>query len=115
MSSHTATTDAAPVLWVHTARARPAWYALTAAERAEHEGRFARARESAVSAGATTDGVFDVRGQSDYSVMEAWTFPDATAAFAHWATLVDAGYAQWFAFANTLGTAHALAERSGSA
>lgn len=113
MSSSTATTAA--VLWMHTARARPAWYAQSAAERTTHEDRFARVRDVALSEGATTTGVFDVRGQSDYSVMEAWTFPDTTAAFAHWAALVDAGYAQWFAFANTLGTEGASAERSGSA
>ncbi len=48
-------------------------------------------------------GTFHARGQGDFSTVELWRFPDMEAAFEHWARMTDSGYAQWFAFTNTVG------------
>lgn len=95
----------AEVLWIHYARARSPWYELSESAREEHLARFAAAREESAAAGARYAGTFHVRGWSDWSTVALWHFPDADAAFAHWNRLSDAGYAQWFAFANNIGLA----------
>jgi hypothetical protein len=91
-------------IWIHYALPRTAWYELDGAERRGHEERWARVRAASVAAGARTDGPFSVRGQSDFSTVEVWVFPDVDAAYAHWEKLVAEGYAQWFEAANNLGT-----------
>lgn len=91
------------VLWLHYARPRSAWYELGDTARHEQLARFARAREDSVAAGGSCQGSFHVRGNSDYSTVETWLFPDAESAFAHWSRMTDAGYARWFAFANNIG------------
>ncbi|MDT5104041.1 MAG: hypothetical protein QOI25_1554 [Mycobacterium sp.] len=93
----------AEVQWIHYARARSPWYELDAAVRAEHLARFAAVRDASTAMGGTYAGTFHVRGWSDWSTVELWRFPHADAAFSHWSRLTDAGYAQWFAFANNIG------------
>jgi hypothetical protein len=92
------------VVWLHHALPRTAWYELDPAARAELTEAWNAARQRSLAAGARTEGSYNVRGQSDYSTVEVWFFPEVQDAFAHWARLVDAGYAQWFEAANSVGT-----------
>ncbi|MEW2549357.1 hypothetical protein AB0910_26900 [Streptomyces sp. NPDC047002] len=94
----------ADTLWIHYALPRTAWYVLDEAEQRAARERWAAVREASLAAGATTTGPYTVRGQSDFSTAEVWTFPDADAAWDHWERLTAAGYARWFETANNLGT-----------
>ncbi|HEX6444108.1 MAG TPA: hypothetical protein VF053_03395 [Streptosporangiales bacterium] len=91
------------VAWIHYSRPRTAWYRLDESAQKEHRERFDAARAASRASGGRAHGTFFVRGQSDYSRVEIWTFPDADAAFGHWSRLVDAGYARWFESANSVG------------
>jgi len=91
------------VAWIHYARPRTRWYALPPPEQAPLRERFAESRTRSVEAGGRFLGTFHARGQGDFSTVELWRFPDMEAAFEHWARMTDSGYAQWFAFTNTVG------------
>jgi hypothetical protein len=91
------------VVWIHYARPRTPWYELSDEERSAHLSDWTRARRQSLEAGAQHLGDFHVRGQSDYSTAEVWTFGSAEDAFDHWARLTATGYAEWFAFANNVG------------
>ena len=92
-------------IWLHYSLPRTDWFELAEAERAEHETRFEQVRQESATSGATLTGRFHVRGQGDFSHVEAWTFPTAQAAFDHWSRLVHAGYVHDYEFANQLGAA----------
>jgi hypothetical protein len=91
------------VLWLHYSRPRSGWYELDAPARDGHLARFAAARRDSVESGGQCQGSWHVRGNSDYSTVETWLFPDPDAAFTHWIRLTEAGYPRWFAFANNIG------------
>lgn len=91
------------LVWIHYSRPRTAWYELDEQRRAGEHTRFVAVRGASRERGGAQLGTFSVRGQSDYSTVEVWTFPDADAAFDHWRRLVDAGYAEWFEAANSVG------------
>lgn len=97
-----------PVLWLHHARPRPHWYDLADAEREHLLEQWRTLDAASVTAGGEPLGDYRVRGQSDWSTVSAWRFPDVDAAYAHWQGRVRAGYSTWFAFANSLGTQDGL-------
>jgi hypothetical protein len=72
--------------------------------RRSFQERWRRVRSASLAAGASTEGIFNVRGQSDFSTAEVWIFPTVDAAYAHWEQLTAAGYSQWFESANNIGT-----------
>lgn len=90
-------------IWIHYARPRTSWYELDEPQRAEHEAAWRSLDAAALDAGATTQGSFSVRGQSDYSTVQVWTFPSYDAVYDYWESKVEHGYAQWFDFANQVG------------
>lgn len=90
-------------VWIHYARPRTRWYRLDPADRLEHLRHWLEVDQESAAVGGRRQGSFHIRGQSDFATVEIWTFPDVDAAFAHWAAKVDAGYANWFAFANNVG------------
>jgi hypothetical protein len=90
-------------LWIHYALARTAWYELDDSRRGALEETWKRIRTQSLDGGAQTEGVFSVRGQSDFSTVEVWRFPDVEAAYTYWERLTEAGYSQWFESANNLG------------
>lgn len=91
------------VIWIHYTRPRTQWYELDESARQELLAQFDQAREESASNGGRRQGIFHIRGNSDYSSVEIWTFPDTDAAFAHWSRMTEAKYAQWFTFANNIG------------
>lgn len=91
------------VAWIHYSRPRTSWYGLGESAQAEHRRRFDSVRMDSHERGGRPQGTFFVRGQSDYSRVEIWTFPDADAAFDHWSRLVEVGYSRWFESANNVG------------
>jgi len=93
------------VAWIHYARPRTRWYGLPPAQRGPLERAFADARSRSRDAGGRQLGTFHVRGQSDFSTVELWRFSSAQDAYEHWARMTNSGYAEWFAFANSLGQA----------
>lgn len=90
-------------VWIHYARPRSAWYELPDQTRTELQRTWAALDSHAQSAGAQSMGSFFVRGQSDYSTVEIWSFTGYEAAYEHWAAKVAAGYAEWFEFSNNVG------------
>lgn len=90
-------------LWIHYARPRPHWYRLSETERREKQAGWDQLAKQATQAGAARIGVYHIRGQHDFQTVELWHFPDAEAAFAHWANLTAAAYNEWFAFSNNIG------------
>jgi hypothetical protein len=92
------------IVWIHYARPRTPWYGLTDEERAERGTAWTRVRQESLDGGARHLGDFHVRGQGDYSTAEVWTFGSPDDAYDHWSRLTAAGYAEWFAFANNVGT-----------
>lgn len=100
------------VVWIHYSRPRPGWYELDEPARDGANADFAAVRDASEGHGGTQVGSYFVRGQSDYSSVEVWTFPDVDAAFDHWRRLVDAGYAKWFDAANSVGHANVDVELS---
>lgn len=93
----------ADLIWIHFALPRSDWYQEPAQRQDELEGVWDLVRTETLSRGATTEGRFHIRGQSDYSTVEVWHFPDAEAAFDHWARLTSAGYGRWVQSSNCMG------------
>ncbi len=92
-------------IWLHYARPRPHWYLTTDTDQQELMRRWQDIRAAAVASGAAFQGRFHIRGQHDFETVEVWCFPDSQAAYAHWQTLVDARYSEFFAFSNNIGLA----------
>lgn len=90
-------------IWIHYARPRSSWYELPEDTRTELEQRWAGVDAEAVEAGAQSLGSYFVRGQSDYSTVDVWSFDGYEAAYTHWTARVAAGYAEWFEFSNNVG------------
>jgi hypothetical protein len=97
-------------IWIHYSRPRPHWYALDAAAQAQHSRRWRTCAQTSLTAGGQRVGRFHIRGQQDFETVEIWRFPDAEAAFRHWAALTAEGYGEYNAFANNIGFAEGLAE-----
>lgn len=92
-------------IWIHYARPRPHWYALSEPEQSAHRKSWNAIGSASRKAGAAQVGEYHVRGQHDFETVEIWRFPSAEAAFDHWARLTAAAYNEWFAFANNIGLA----------
>jgi hypothetical protein len=92
-------------LWIHYARPRPHWYAIGESEQAARRKVWADVAGVSREAGGVFLGTYHVRGQHDFETVEIWRFPDAEAAFDHWARLTAAAYNEWFAFSNNIGLA----------
>lgn len=92
-------------IWIHFALPRTSWYEQSEESRRELESSWDAVRADSRSQGASSDGRYHVRGQSDYSTVEVWRFLSADAAFDHWQQLVAAGYGRWFQSSNSLGAA----------
>ena len=90
-------------IWIHYSRPRPHWYALTEGAQREKQAAWQAVAEASKQAGGACHGRYHVRGQHDFETVETWTFPDAEAAFRHWAELSAAGYGEFNAFANNIG------------
>jgi hypothetical protein len=90
-------------IWIHYARPRPHWYRLSKDEEEKKEASWASVKEASKAAGAQSLGRYHIRGQHDFETVELWRFPDAEAAFDHWARLTAAAYNEWFAFSNNIG------------
>ncbi|NDZ82966.1 hypothetical protein G3I19_31470 [Streptomyces sp. SID10853] len=93
------------VVWLHHSLPRTSWYDLPPGRRARHERDFQEQRTASERHGGSMNGRFHVRGQSDYSHVEIWSFPSAEHAFDHWSRLVAAGYTACFEFSNQVGLA----------
>jgi hypothetical protein len=93
------------VVWVHYARPRPHWYSASREEQRRLQSLWAEVAEHSRARGAARIGRWSVRGQSDFSTVEIWTFGDAEAVLEHWNGLIEVGYPEWFSCANSLGTA----------
>jgi hypothetical protein len=94
-----------PVVWIHYARPRPHWYALSDAEKADRQAAWKDAASASTLHGAQHIGKYHVRGQQDYETVDIWHFTHAEAAADHWSRLTGAGYNEWFAFSNNIGLA----------
>jgi hypothetical protein len=92
-------------IWIHYARPRPHWYALDAAAQAARREAWRDLEEASRARGGTPLGTYHVRGQHDFETVTIWRFPDAEAAFAHWAGLTGAQYGEFNAFSNAVGLA----------
>ncbi|MEU3270968.1 DUF6616 family protein [Saccharomonospora sp. NPDC006951] len=92
-------------VWLHYILPRTTWFELSTEEQQALEAGFEDRREQSRAGGAELAGRFHVRGQSDYSHVEVWSFPSAEAAFEHWSRLVASGYVRYFDYANQLGAA----------
>lgn len=90
-------------IWIHYARPRSSWYGLPEDSRADLIRRWAAVDADAVGNGAQSLGSYFVRGQSDYSTVDLWSFDGYEAAYDHWTAKVAAGYAEWFEFSNNVG------------
>lgn len=90
-------------IWIHYARPRSNWYELPEAQREELGQKWAGVDAAAVESGAQSMGSYFIRGQSDYSTVDVWSFAGYEAAYAHWTAKVAAGYAEWFEFSNNVG------------
>ncbi|MDJ1131479.1 hypothetical protein [Streptomyces iconiensis] len=93
------------VVWLHHSLPRTAWYDLQPEQRARRERDFEEQRRASEREGGTRNGRFHVRGQSDWSHVEIWSFPSPEHAFDHWSRLVAAGYTACFEFSNQVGLA----------
>ena len=92
-------------IWIHYARPRPHWYGLDEAEKRDRTATWTAVAEQSTRDGGVFQGRYHVRGQHDFETVETWRFPDAEAAFRHWAALSAAGYGEFNAFANNIGLA----------
>ena len=90
-------------IWIHYARPRPHWYGLEDTAKQERLATWIAVAAESRRRGGLCHGRYHVRGQHDFETVETWTFPDAEAAFAHWAALSAAGYGEFNAFANNIG------------
>jgi len=90
-------------IWIHQARPRTSWYALSPAEKHDLRTQWKALDEAASATGAEKLGEYSIRGQSDYSTVELWRFTGPEKAFEFWDDRVRADYAVWFAFSNQLG------------
>ena len=93
------------VIWIHFALPRSAWYEQSNERREELERGWDEVGAGSRAQGASNDGPYHVRGQSDYSTVEVWHFEQVDAALDHWLRLTAAGYGQWFRSSNSLGAA----------
>lgn len=91
------------VVWIHFALPRSAWYEQSHERREELRRGWDKICSGSCARGASNDGRYYVRGQSDYSTVEVWRFANADAAFDHWVRLTAAGYSRWFQSSNSLG------------
>lgn len=91
------------VIWIHFALPRSAWFERSEKERERLERRWDDVRAASMALGASNQGPYHVRGQSDYSTVEVWHFQHADAAFDHWARLSAGGYCEWFQSSNSIG------------
>jgi hypothetical protein len=90
-------------IWIHYARPRPRWYQLSHDEQTGRQAVWSAAGETSKAAGGEPLGRYHIRGQHDFETVEMWRFPNAQAAFDHWARLTAAGYNELFAFSNNIG------------
>ena len=90
-------------IWIHYARPRPHWYIQAEAVKREKLAAWQAVAETSVKEGGKCHGRYHVRGQHDFETVETWHFPDAEAAFRHWAALSATGYGEFNAFANNIG------------
>ncbi|KJF19301.1 hypothetical protein EEB13_30265 [Rhodococcus sp. WS3] len=97
------TPNANSTIWIHHARARSSWYELDAEAKTTYAERWRAIDAAAIANGATSTGSHTVRGQSDYSTVEVWTFDSYDAAYDFWEQKVTAEYGRWFVFANSVG------------
>lgn len=97
-------------IWIHYARPRPHWYGLDASAQQEKRDAWAAVASRSTAEGGSSLGRYHVRGQHDFETVELWRFPDAEAAFRHWAALTAAGYGELNAFANNIGLAEEATE-----
>lgn len=91
-------------VWIHHARPRTRWYDTDPATQNTHRMSWSEVDQRSMNAGGHRIGVFRARGQSDWATVELWTFSSPEQAFDHWTAKVDSGYAEWFAFSNSIGT-----------
>ncbi len=96
-------------IWIHYARPRPHWYGLDEVDRQERRKAWTAVADASATQGGACLGRYHVRGQHDFEIVEIWRFPDAEAAFAHWAALTAAGYGELNAFCNNIGLSAAAA------
>ncbi len=92
-------------IWIHYARPRPHWYDLDKAAQGKNKAAWTAVAARSTENGGAFLGRYHVRGQHDFETVEIWRFPDAEAAFQHWAELTAAGYGECNAFANNIGLA----------
>lgn len=97
-------------VWIHQARPRTAWYDLDEEARAQLRSKWAAT--DAASRSAIRIGEYSIRGQSDYSTVELWSFPSSDEAYTFWEARVRTDYAVWFAFSNQLGVPMPAARES---
>lgn len=97
------------VVWLHYSLPRTSWYELPPDQQAGHERGFEEQRTASARLGGVRNGRFHVRGQSDWSHVEIWSFPSVEHAFDHWSRLVEAGYTAFFEFSNQVGMAETAA------
>ncbi len=90
-------------IWIHYARPRPHWYTLESSEKAALKAQWAKVAATSREQGGHCDGVYEIRGQSDFSTVEIWRFETPDGAFTHWRELTQSAYAEWNAFANNIG------------
>lgn len=90
------------VIWIHKFRARSEWYGLDERQRSELAATWHAADQA--STGAELVGRYSVRGQSDFSEVEIWSFATVEDVFDFWENRVSAGYTTWFTFENLFGT-----------
>lgn len=93
----------ADYIWIHFSRPRPPWYALSGEERGSLTGTWSKIGTTFEAAGAERLGRYRVRGQSDFSTVDAWRFTDPDQCFAYWSELTAAGYSEWFTSSNAFG------------
>jgi hypothetical protein len=94
-----------PVVWIHYARPRPHWYALSETDKTARQAAWTEIANASKLQGAENVGRYHIRGQQDYETVEIWRFTNAEAAADHWSRLTVAGYNEWFAFSNNIGLA----------
>ncbi len=90
-------------IWIHYARPRPHWYQLAKEEQEKRLANWEGVAEASKAAGGQSLGRYHIRGQHDFETVELWRFPNAEAAFDHWARLTGGAYNEWFAFSNNIG------------
>ena len=62
------------VIWIHKFRARSDWYGLDDQQRSELTEQWRAVDTTGAGARAELVGRYSIRGQSDFSEVEVWTF-----------------------------------------